>query len=432
MLIFFIVISFALLIFSFKICKSILNPCSVYVVIWVFSLLLHESGLIIYNPLHTLTYVVIILFEVLFSLGVFLGFLLIKIKPKERNVSAHNSKLFDRCILATSLIASIAIIPNFIIIINKYGFVEAFNNVSNIYIGRESGEIEYFDYLSPLIYISLILMGINFGHKHFKVFYVLPIILALINSITFGGRNNVVAAGICIIVPFLVCRFITRKRVKTVDHKKHPLRLILCIAALASIIIVFYTINNQRALATSIPPNISPLMKQLVERDYGIYKVVQYFTEPISYLDVYLENPYQMFGANTFNFFYKELNKIGFDFERLPTLPFYAIPMQCNVGSYITELIIDFSYYSVFMCFIFGLSVSIFCKISRANPDSVFSVVCLTILYNCIILSFFMWCMRSTNIWVEIIYSVPVSIIISAAKKRPLYFSCTSQFSYKK
>ena len=94
------------------------------------------------------------------------------------------------------------------------------------------------------------------------------IVLAILNALSFGGRNNVMYTVLAILLPFLVNNDNRNKKMKVVKTNKFNRKrkrvvgvvIILCV-------VILYKINMQRALATVIPNNISPLMKSLVTKN---------------------------------------------------------------------------------------------------------------------------------------------------------------------
>lgn len=414
----FVIVSVLLIMLARNIIRKWINPCTVYIVIWWIALSLHDLNLIYYNDMKKITYLYIIAYECFICFGIMIGnkykFVLGRknIYYQVSNENDFDYTQLDKLIYATAIFAACAIIPNIMMILVKYGFSGIISNMADIYAARESGEMDYVNYFAPMIYVSLVLMSIRIKKGGMKFCFIFVIVLAILNALSFGGRNNVMYTVLAILLPFLVNNDNRNKKMKVVKTNKFNRKrkrvvgvvIILCV-------VILYKINMQRALATVIPNNISPLMKSLVTKNYSIYKTVQYISEPISYLDVYLDNSYFKFGVNTFYFWYKQMNKIGFNFPILTTLPFYNVPMQCNVGTYITELRIDFSWFGLFIAFFFGLILGISYRRFRLDDTDILAALLMTIFYIALILSFFMWHIRSTTIWLFVLYSIFVSLV---------------------
>jgi len=400
---------------------KLVNPCSIYVFVWVFVVSLYNLNWVYYDQLTYTTYMYIIFFEIAVTMGIMTSYTLsFKIGSNRymfsRSTHHYNDvafqKAIDRAIIITACLSAISIIPNSIMTIGRYGIAGIMSNISNIYQAREAGELDYVNYFSPFIYITLVLVSVRIKKYGFKVYYVGVFLLAAINAISFGGRNNIVYSIILITAPFLIKRKI--RHIDTEEKKKNRRRKIIITVAVIGGAYVLYSINFQRALNTVIPTNISPIMASLVQKNYSIYKTYQYLTEPLAYLNKFLEDPYFSFGANTFNFWYKQLNRFGLEIPRIESLPFMYIPMSCNVGTYITELIIDFGgIFSWFIVFLFGMITGGYYKRCLNDSYDIEAMCMISICYISIILSFFMWHVRSTNLWIAIIISVIVGKMIS-------------------
>lgn len=419
----FLFITVVLFMASKRILGKWLNPCSIYLAIWVSSVSLYNLKWIYYADLSNLTYWHIIGFEVFLSLGIFFGDR-IKIKNQtinygDKNIRYFEEKRIDRIILISTFLSGVAIISNLIIVVARYGLVGLLSNISSIYQDREAGVIEYVDYLSPFVFIAIMLVAMQIKSGRFKPMYVIPIALTLINAITFGGRNNIVQSAIFMATPFLI------GYKKNGTHKKRKKAFktkVLVLIACAGSAYVFYIINMQRALATVIPNYVSPFMHRLININYSFYKTYQYFTEPIGYLNKYLESPYYIFGGNTFHFIIKQLNKIGMEIETISSLPFLNVPVSANVGTYITELVMDFGAIGgLFFTFLIGTFTGLSRKYLIKNPYNIGACTILCILYVCIGLSFFMWYGRSTNIWVILIMGLAMHFLNRHSMTRKKY-----------
>ena len=423
MLIAFYICSVFLFVISHYFFKRWVNPCSVYVIIWFAIVTLYNLNLIYYAPLISVTYRYIIVFEIAISLGLFLGNKFALRFSNKKSIAFSNSDDFDdrkfnsvldKAIIVTAVLSSISIIPNFIIVVRKYGISDIMSNVASIYQAREAGEIDYVNYFSPIIFVTLVLMSIRIKKYGFKSYFLFVYLLAVINALSFGGRNYIVYTIILATTPILIYR---DNVIQQTFFKKYRTRILVFIA-LAGSGYVLYLINYQRAINTVISPYISPVMANLVKINYSFYKTFQYLTEPLAYLNSYLKDPYYSFGGNTFSFWYKQINRFGFDIPRIESLPFRNIPMSCNVGTYITELIIDFgNVFSVFVIFIFGFLMGRFYCRSLKNQYDVEAISLTSLLYISIILSFFMWHVRGTNMWIATIISIIVGRVISSKSK---------------
>lgn len=413
----FIVTSIILMTLSIKVFKKKINPCTVYCLIWFIALSLHDSGLIYFEKLSIKAYVIIILFELILCSGIMIGrcFKFVigrkQFKTVFTDIDGVDFSLLDKLIAITTIISAFAIVPNILLVISKYGISGIVANMAEIYQERESGELSYVNYFSPMIYIALMMMSVRIKKVGVKPFFIVPIILAILNALSFGGRNNIIYTILMIIIPLVVNDKSSKDKEVSDIHVSHKRRYIFVALLIIACVIVFSQINTMRSLATVIPHYISPVMQRLVSKNYSFYRTILYISEPIAYFNKYLENQYFSFGANTFYFWYKQLNKVGFDLNIMATLPTYNIPMQCNVGTYITELLIDFDFESFFIVFIFGVLFGVAYRRYSENNLEFGSTFLMTVFYIVIILSFFMWYLRSTTIWLILLYGWGISFI---------------------
>ena len=419
----FIIISVFLFGLSRAIFNKIVNPCSVYITIWCVVLTLYKMNLIYYDRLINKTNIIIIVYEISIVFGIIFGS---KIKHKNNRLENYKNdnkidcRLLNRYIYITSFLAAIAIVPNTLLTISKYGFIGMFTNISKIYRDRLIGEEFRIGYFSPMIFICLILVAIRIKKDGLKKYDLIVVILAALNAVTFGGRNNMVYTIIFILTPLLVDVKIKAglelEEIKSLNkNRKRIYRSIILLLVVG--VPVFYIINMQRALATVIPKNISPILQTLVAKNYSIYRTLLYITVPVAYMNNYLKNSYFMFGVNTFNFLYKELNHLGFNIPRMETLPFYNVPMSSNVGTYITELTIDFSVFGPLVIFLLGAIFGYYYSVYRRNNMNIWAAIIMSTGYVTVILSFFMWQIRSTTICLVIIYGFIISVFFNRKLK---------------
>jgi oligosaccharide repeat unit polymerase len=357
---------------------------------WSIQLVLYKLNLVSYADLSWKTYITIIYFFVLYSIGNIIG-VKINLKDKESNkilnpVKSYEKKLLQIIWISTAL-ASVAIIPNVFIIIKDYGINGLLTStVVEIYYQREFGQgLNIIGYFSPIIYSSLIFTSVYIKSFGIKNSFLLVYLIAILNIMTFGGRNNVIISLLCISIPLFAIGKTTKLRNKT---KIFIAIIIICL------LIVFISINNARANITSISFYVE---NNFISRNHGLYKIYTYITGPLAYLNSFLDNPYHSFGSNTLLPIYKQLVKVGFDIKLLWTLPYKAIPYYINIGTYITELIIDFNMPgALIFIFVFGFIIGQLQK----NTNKLSSYVILIFLILLVFMSIFMWYARSINLWI--------------------------------
>ncbi|SHH94252.1 oligosaccharide repeat unit polymerase [Clostridium collagenovorans DSM 3089] len=396
-----------LFVFSRKIFKKNINPVSIYCIVWSIISILYELKFIYYYKLSIKTWSIIFLMQGLFSIGNFMGVLIYNIKVHKKNNTLLDENIIKnkifKVIMISSLISAISIIPNIVSLIKVYGINGLFSSIGDIYNNRVNGTGEniYISYFGPFIFIALMYTGVYIRKYGVRKFLFLPIILAILNSLSFGGRNNIIMGFLFLTIPMFIGEREYTKQLKL--NNKNKIYIIIFIIVF---ILLFSIINKERANITSISPYVSPLMNKLTSTNHSIYKLYTYATSPIGVLNEYLNNPFYSFGANTFLPIYKQFSKLGFNVELMWTLPFYHIPISSNVGTYIMELIIDFSIpgacaVSYFLGIVSG---NIFTKLM--DKKDILSYVIVTIVTFCTIMSFFIWYMRSINMWIILFFSI--------------------------
>lgn len=417
MLIIYILLNLILIFYSIKIFKRKVNPVSIFCLVWSIVVVLYEIKLIQYNNLTYKTWLVLIIFQIAFFMGNYFGTSVWKKeKTNAKNICFDENvkKRMFNVIVITTLISSISIVPNILSIIGKYGITNLIASISEIYSDRvnQTQTTIYISYFGPFIFISLIYTSIYIKRYGIKKFFIIPIVLTILNAISFGGRNNIIIAAICFIIPYIL--EVTDKK----ERKKWSFKNKVYLSAFILLFIVFFIfINNTRASTTTISPYISPQMSKIVERNHSFYKIYAYTTSPLGVLNAYLENPFYSFGANTFLPLYKQLVKVGINVPLLWSLPFYYIPISSNVGTYIMELIIDFHIPGALIAMIIFGSISGFIFKKSLYTRKLTVRVTNTIIMLCIILSFFMWYMRSINIWIVLIFGIIFGVYVDKKVK---------------
>ena len=373
--------------------RKIFNPISIYNVIWTLMIVFYQMKLVDYHKLTFTTWSILFLSCIIFNVTYFIGFYY---TTKSSNLKCQNDKKLNLklIIISSSIISAFAIIPNFIYLVLEYGIDNLISSISEVYVDRVEGNIKYIGYFSPIVNVSLMFSGYYITKKGWKKFLLLPIILSIMNALSFGGRNNVIISMLSFLLPILFFG----------ELKKHKYKnYILIIIIGVTFYYVFNIINVERSSVTSISPYASSFLISLEQKYPGIYKIYTYFTTPVGVLNEYLKKPYYFFGSNTFLPLYKQLLKFGIHIDLQWTLPFYYTPISSNVGTYLMELIIDFSLFGAMIVIgLIGYNLGRLYKYTKLY-DNVKLKMLFIVLMIILIMSFFMWYLRSINIWITII-----------------------------
>lgn len=392
----YLITSIAELIVAGKIYRKIVNPVTLYVVPWLLSVSLYEMKLINYYALSLTTWLVIILFQTLFFACCF-----VYKEKREEKIRNYCHSLDSRTvfwtIMALTAFSALAIMPNFIFFLHRYGitFVSKFSEVYN---DRLNGNAPFsIPYIGPFIYLCVVLTGIYYKKYGINFYLFIPLGLAVIDSIQGGGRSGLVLIFLLFAVPYLF----VRKEQKKVRKNRN---WIWIAAFLVLVVGVFVLVTRERSWINEDHPDyqyMSDTMRSLLKISPSIYKNYAYFSSPIGVLNAYLENPTFSFGKNSLSFFISFLNKFGAGLPYARYQEYYDVPITTNVGSYIREIVQDYYYFAPLVLIAFTLLYSkAYALLRRGNP---FGEILFSIMSVSVILSFFMCYYRESVFWIMLI-----------------------------
>lgn len=411
----YILINIIFILLSFNFYKAKINPISIYSIIWVTMVTLYEIKLVYYYDLTLSTWMVIITFQFAYNLGCYFGINRKKIKKNVlESLRPYNNEEKDlkRVIVLFSAISLLGVIPNFITIVKLYGF-NLFEHTNDIYINRIHGGLDSgVIYLDVLAYVAVIFSGIYIQKFRFRWYITFPIFVIILNSITSGGRLGFTMGFLLLIFPLLFVKNtkVSRKIKKKKSSKIQKLRKIFLVSTLVVSVVI---ITNNRAVGVNkYYYFMSPSMIKLVSYNPAIYKIYTYFTSPLGVLNEFLKNPTYNFGGHTFLTIYNFFNKFGVGITTHQYQTFYNIPISVNVGTYIRELIEDFTLIpAVLMTFFLGIVFSY--NYSKLKVYySYINIVWASSFAFIICLSFFMWQIRSSSTWIILIVGTIAGYIL--------------------
>ena len=388
--------SIAELIVAAKIYRKIVNPVVLYVLPWLLSVSLYEMKLIKYYTLSLTTWLIIILFQ-----GLFFACCFVFKEKKEAKVRDYCHSLDSRTvfwtIMALTAFSALAIMPNFIIFLHRYGitFISKFPDVYN---DRLNGNAPFsIPYIGVFIYLCVVLTGIYYKKYGFNFYLFIPLGLAVIDSIQGGGRSGLVLIFLLFVVPYLF----VQKDTKKVKKNKN---WIWIAAFLFLVVAVFVLVTRERSWIDENHEDyryMSDTMKSLIKISPSIYKNYAYFSSPIGVLNAYLENPDFTFGKNSLSFFISFLNKFGADLPYARYQDYYYVPIHTNVGTYIREIIQDYYYFAPLVLIAFTLLFSkAYALLRRGNP---FGEILFSIMGVSVVMSFFVCYYRESVFWIMLI-----------------------------
>ncbi|MGO4694202.1 O-antigen polymerase [Paenibacillus sp. 2TAB26] len=383
-----------------------INPISIYSIIWVSVMVLYESGLIKLYELSIKTWVVVILMQLFFVIGCYLARKSMNFGNNQeisKEVSYYREEsILRKIIIILSLVSSIAIVTNVMMFVKIYG-INLLKATIQIYIDRvnQLQEFETIPYLGAFIYIVMILIGVYIKKFGVKLFLLFPVILLFCNQLTSGGRSNLIFGLLLLSAPII---FKNKGKVKTQHNKKRfsKLKVVLICACFLGL---FIAISQNRAEGQVISSDYaSNLLIELSNGNVTFYKLLVYFTAPVGVLNAFLANPTLNFGGHSFLTIYNFLNKLGYNILTTPYQEFYFVPMRVNVGTYIRELIQDFTIAGALL-----IALLLGVAFSRSFLNTIYlklytSEIWASTMFTVIVMSFFDWTLRSSTFWIILIF----------------------------
>ena len=177
MIIAYTIFNFLVFFIAYKVYKTINNPISLYSIVWQVALTIHESGLIVFYKLSYFTWLIIIIVEILFACGCYMGN---KIKFYNRPENDNSDdRIFKReikkWIIITTIISGFAIVFNFFNVVMVYGF-DLLGSLTDVYSDRVNNviQLESIPYLGSFIYVALSLNGIYMKKYGFNALLLIP------------------------------------------------------------------------------------------------------------------------------------------------------------------------------------------------------------------------------------------------------------------
>ena len=402
-----------------KFYKFWINPITVYSLPWLIMTILYELKLVYYYDLTIITWIVIIIFQFIYNLGCVFPKILATIThnkqlKKQIKSSFREEKKLKMMIIILSALTLVSSLVNYLSVAKRYG-PNLLLYVSQLYSARLEGDITtVIPYLGALVYPAIIYSGFYVKEYGFKTFIILPIVSWLLDSLTGGGRLGIFTGMFLFLVPLLL----KKEREAEQLIKKRKLAnfkdVIIIFVLLAIIAYIFWFITKVRSLGISYNSYMSPTMIKLVNYEPAIYKIYTYIASPLGVLNEFLKSPDFKFGGHTFLTVYSLLNKLGINVEFSKYQKFYYVPISCNVGTYIRELIEDFTIFpALIVTFITGLIYS-YNYLRFMHSESYINLIWTSILTYIVFFSFFMWQFRSSSMWISTIVGVISAVILTS------------------
>lgn len=405
--------------------RKVLNVLNVYLIVWLFMVAFYNMKLILYYDLLPLTWILIFASTVLVFFGYQLGSRIKAVgKSGTSGSSVDESSISERnlkkMIIITSLISMVAIIPNTLLLIQRYG-INLLSQTTRIYYDNVAGVAPFsVPYLSALAQVACVFAGIYFARYGFRLIIALPIVLAMVSILPSGSRGWLILTVFLFLFPAVFFRKSVPENVKLMRRKinrnqlfKKKIILLLAITFILALFLVL-TINRSRDIDPELYNYLAPEMHEVTRTMPWVTKLYQYFASPIGVLNSFLQEPEFYFGKNTFSIIYNFLNKFGLDVEYSRYQKFYDIPIRTNTGTWILELTNDFTVVGMLLVvFVFSVLVGYYDKKARRYLQRD-DILLATVLDTMLTMSFFVWYLREGTMVVILL----TCIIIKIFRKR--------------
>lgn len=400
MIFLYVIFCFLALVIGYLRYKNFFNPICLYTLVWLVAVCIHQSGLIEFYQLTRFCWIVIFLSHFLFVGGCLLGWFVVGKKDSYEQYGYVNEILQKhellKGIVLTMSLAGIAIIANLKTMVAVYGF-NLFEKVVRIYADRmyDLETIETIPYLGSFMFIALPLLGCYLKKYGFHIVVIPSVILVCANSLISGGR-----AGIIFSLLLFLAGYFSMEKGARVNPKGRKIFLILCSMAFISMIIF---ISQERTLGVTLTYATNNYIN-IFGDNIALYKGLVYIAGPIGTLNEYLKTCDFYFGKNTFLTIYNIIAKFGLCDRINQYQEYFVTPVVCNVGTWVREIIEDFTLFgAIIFTPIFGCLSSFFYSaamekkfIANKIVWSVFALV--------IVLSFFDWKFRASNMWIAVFF----------------------------
>lgn len=194
-------ISIIFVIISIKLYKKKINPISIYLYIWLISVIGYELKLVHYYDLSFLTWAAIFNFCFFYIFGCYISYISYDKKDFDIKFFAKKKVISDlmvkqkikKIIIFLSCLSAIGILSAIYNVYVKYG-IDMFIMVNSIYHDRLSNDEQFssIPYIGKLLYLAIILCGYYIKKYGFQKFIFIPIIISCLTSFTGGGRSSIV------------------------------------------------------------------------------------------------------------------------------------------------------------------------------------------------------------------------------------------------
>lgn len=408
MLITYFVVLIISIVIGRKAFRNILNPISMYSILWFICFFFHECGLIDFNPIGYKTFFVLLVGHISFITGCLIAVVSSKRKIKiiglKENDDEIKKKMLVRWIWIFTFISGITIIKDFYDQIKLYG-TNIIANFAYRYSSQLRDVYESNVDLSSLIFPLIVFVGIYIVQYGFQKKLIAPLIVLLLFALIQGARGTLI-----IVISLFLSQITISKRFSSVSEKKaygKNKRKYLYILLVLFVIVLLITVSRKQYFTGG---KTSDTKNQYTE---AFSSIASYTAEGIGCLDQYMENPIQ---SDYPQYFFRVpiilLNKLGItDLDTRYHINVYYIPFASNVITYYGELYHDFGN----CCYVIVLIMAFLfsrCYIDVENKNNIFKKTMYSVFFTIFALSFFANFFHVASLWYVLVIGGFASILI--------------------
>lgn len=398
------------------------NPLSIYSFFWTFILWLYNLHLIKYYPVIDEAWIMIYAAWIMLYLGAISVFLARKISASWRQESNTriDSEQYDNyekyiriSIYGLSALSLIGILLQWLFLIKQFGgILNILTHGPKIYLLRVKGMLETeIPYLPSLYFIAMCFAGFYLAlKKKLTIPIILPIILAIIQSVGAMGRSGLLISGILFISAYMVFP----KKANLANSYRITLRnIIIVIVVLIILAIVADYVRIARFMELG-------LKRYFSSNSYNQLANIPYFTPSIY---IYLSGNPVVFseylkagGEHVFPGWYSLapiyhfLGKFGLFKYATYYQKFYLTPIPLNTGTYLRELHADYGIWGIlgFPFLLGALSAYLYLK----NTKKLWEFVLLAYIFVIVIFSVFYNAMQLGSWLITLLLAIFICYII--------------------
>lgn len=425
-----LIIGLATIYLGYKLFGKWFNHLSIYAFVWMNILYLYELKLIYFVDLSLYTWLVIIAAFISFLIGTITVFTTSRNVIKEQNNEKGLNKLFNdngetikHLIYLFSIIGILSALQHWQVLLNKYGtIINVFLNAYHVYRERSGGELEgVIPYVWLIIYPAIFLAGIYTAYKgKLTIATILPIIALLLKEIANLSRAGILFGFSEFVVSFLLFRHLLNNI--DPESKKRKFRAALGLSILILFLVIGAAFVKSIRQTTDSFKGTSSSLSSLEGGSFISPSIYFYGASQVVVLNQFLEADREnvRFGNSTFFTIYRFLSKFELVEEPSYKDPGYYTPHWSNTGTYLRELYGDFGYVGIFVIpYLIGLLSSLYWFKFYLTGKIIYLVV-LTQLYIIIVMSFFVFQVRTAQ-WtvggIMLLLLIPIIERIIARKK---------------